>query len=135
MELRAKWTSGVENYLNYTYQVTKNRETREELSNSPNHIAKAGLVFPLTSEGVSLGIEGQYVGNRKTVQPGEIVDAYFVTNLNLTFRNRHKNLEIQSSIYNLFDAGFEDPASEEHAPILRIPQNGRNFNVKITYHF
>lgn len=135
MELRAQWASGVENYMNYTYQVTKNRETREELSNSPNHMAKAGLVLPLTSEGASLGIEGQYVGNRKTVQPGEVVDAYFITNLNLTFRNRHKNLEIQSSLYNLFDAGFEDPASEEHAPILRIPQNGRNFDVKITYHF
>jgi iron complex outermembrane receptor protein len=133
-ELRAKWV-GIEGYLNYMYQVTKNRKTQEKLSNSPYHLAKAGLVFPLTSEAATLGIEGQHVGNRKTVQAGQTVHAYFVVNLNLVLHHLYKNLDVQASIYNLFDTGFEDPASEEHAPILRIPQNRRNFNVKVTYLF
>jgi len=132
-ELRSKWASVSEGYLNYTYQVTKDRATREELSNSPNHLAKAGVVFFLAGESASLGMEGQYVGNRRTVQPGERVGAYIVANVNLTVRNLYKNLEIQSSLYNLFDARFEDPASEEHDPILRIPQNRRNFNLKATF--
>ncbi len=134
-ELRGKWVPGIEGYLSYTYQVTKDLDTQEELSNSPRRLGKAGLVLPLISEGASVGIEGQYVGERKTVQAGEKVDAYFIANLTFTFRNLYKNLEIQSSIYNLFDARFEDPASVENAPILRIPQNQRNFNVKVTYRF
>ncbi|HLB02146.1 MAG TPA: TonB-dependent receptor, partial [Nitrospiria bacterium] len=132
-ELRSKWASVAEGYLNYTYQVTKDRATREELSNSPNHLAKAGVVFFLAGESASLGMEGQYVGNRRTVQPGERVGAYIVANMSLTVRNLYKNLEIQSTVFNLFDARFEDPASQVHAPILKIPQNRRNFNVKVTY--
>ncbi|MBI3609300.1 MAG: TonB-dependent receptor [Nitrospirae bacterium] len=134
-ELRSKWISGIESYINDTYQVTKNRDTREDLSNSPRHLAKAGLAIPLSSEAASVGIEEQYVGTRKTVQPGEKVGAYLVANLTLTVRDLYKNLEVQSAINNLFDAKFSDPASEEHAPILRIPQNRRNFNVKISYLF
>jgi iron complex outermembrane receptor protein len=134
-EFRAKWRVGLEGYINYTYQKTKNRETHDEISNSPNHIVKAGGVLPLAAEGVLLGLEAQYVGERKTVQPGESVDDYIVANLNLSFRNLYENLRIQFSVYNLFDAEYADPASEEHQPILRIPQNPRNFNVKITYLF
>ncbi len=135
-ELRSKWAPGVEGYINYTYQVSRNRDTHEELSNSPRHLAKAGLSFPWSSEGAAVGIEEQFVGNRKTIQPGERVNAYFITNLTLTFHNFYsKNLEVQSAIYNLFDAKFSDPASDEHAPILRILQNRRNFNVKVSYLF
>jgi iron complex outermembrane receptor protein len=91
------------------------------------------VVFFLAGESASLGMEGQYVGNRRTVQPGERVGAYIMANVNLTVRNLYKNLEIQSTVFNLFDARFEDPASQVHAPILKIPQNRRNFNVKVTY--
>lgn len=134
-ELRGKWVPGIEGYLSYAYQVTKDLDAQQELSNSPRRLGKAGLVLPLSPEGTSVGIEGQYVAERQTVQPGEKVGAYFIANLTFTFRNLYKNLEIQSSIYNLFDARFEDPASVENVPILRIPQNGRNFNVKVTYRF
>ncbi len=134
-ELRARWASDVEGYLSYTYQGAKNRQTREELSNSPNHTAKAGLVLPLAPKAASLGIEGQYIGRRRTIQSGEMVSAYLIANLNLTLHNLYKNIEVQSSIHNLFDSGYEDPASDEHDPILRIPQKPRNFNVKVTYLF
>jgi outer membrane receptor protein involved in Fe transport len=133
--LRGKLGPGIEGYLSYAYQVTKNLDNQQELSNSPRRLGKAGLVLPLSPEGTSVGMEGQYVGERQTVQPGEKVGAYFIANLTFTFRNLYKNLEIQSSIYNLFNAKFDDPASVENAPILRIPQNGRNFNVKVTYRF
>ena len=139
-ELRSKWESVLEGYMNYTYQVAKDRTIGQKISNSPNHLAKAGLVFPLASEAATLGIEGQYVGNRKTVQAGQTVHAYFVANLNLALHHLYKNLDVQASIYNLFDAGFEDTASEEHisadnVSLLRIPQNRRNLNVKVTYLF
>ncbi|MBI3812668.1 MAG: TonB-dependent receptor [Nitrospirae bacterium] len=58
-ELRSKWPSGVESYINYTYQVSRNRDTHEELSNSPRHLAKAGLASPWSSEGAAVGIEEQ----------------------------------------------------------------------------
>ncbi|HUK55250.1 MAG TPA: TonB-dependent receptor [Nitrospiria bacterium] len=134
-ELRSKWASGIESYINYTYQIAKDRDTHQELSNSPRHLAKAGQLFPLSIEGGSAGIEEQYVGSRKLVLVDGKVDPYFVTNLTLTFRNPSKNFEVQTSINNLFNARFSDPASNELAPILQIPQDGRNFYVKITAYF
>lgn len=134
-EVRSKWAQGIESYFSYAYQVTKDRDTHEELSNSPRHLAKAGQLFPLSIEGGSVGVEEQYVGSRKMVQSNGRVDPYFVTNLTLTFHNLYKNLEIQSSIFNLFDARFSDPASNELAPILQVPQDRRNFNVKVICYF
>jgi len=134
-ELRSKWAQGIESYINYTYQVAKDRDTYDELSNSPRHLAKAGQLFPLSIEGGSVGIEEQYVGSRELVPLNGRVGSYFVTNLTFTFQNVSKNLAIQTSIFNLFDARFSDPASNELAPIVQVPQDRRNFNVKVTWYF
>jgi outer membrane receptor protein involved in Fe transport len=47
---------------------------------------------------------------------------------------------VSASIYNLFDTDYADPASEEHVDdlgrrLVQIPQNGRNYRLKLTYRF
>jgi iron complex outermembrane receptor protein len=133
--LKSRWASGATSYVHYTYQVVKDQTTEEIFFNSPRHLAGAGGTVPVFDRNGSLGIEGQSVGSRKTVVPGESVDAYFVTNLTLTRRNLYKKMDVSCSIYNLFDTQYTDPGFEAHKPVLRIPQNGRNFGVKVMGRF
>jgi iron complex outermembrane receptor protein len=133
--LRGQWASGATSYSHYTYQVVEDRKTQEIFFNSPRHLAGAGGTVPLFNKKGSLGIEEQYVSRRKTVREGETIKAYFITNLTLTRHNLYKNTDLSSSIYNVFDTQYADPGFEAHIPLLRIPQDGRRFNVKIIGHF
>jgi iron complex outermembrane receptor protein len=133
--LQGQSASGATSYLHYTYQITQDRKTEEDFFNSPRRLAGAGWIVPLFERNASLGIEGQYVGSRKTAKPGERIKAYSVANLTLTHRNLYKNIEVSSSIYNLLDTQYADPGFEVHQPLIRIPQNGRSFNVKVVGHF
>ena len=45
-----------------------------------------------------------------------------------------QNLELSASIYNVTNATYSDPGSEEHRQDS-IVQDGRNFRVRLTYHF
>ena len=42
--------------------------------------------------------------------------------------------EFSASLYNAFDNVYADPASVAHAEDI-IYQNGRNFRIKLTYHY
>ena len=133
--LQGQSASGATSYLHYTYQITQDRETEEDFFNSPRRLAGAGWIVPLFERNASLGVEGQYVGSRKTVKPGERIKAYYLANLTLTHRNLYKNIDLSSSIYNLLDTRYADPGFEFHRPLIRIPQNGRSFNVKVVGRF
>ncbi len=53
---------------------------------------------------------------------------------NITLNMPYQGIDFSASIYNLFDEGYEDPGAVGHRPIVRIPQNGRNFYVKMSGH-
>jgi iron complex outermembrane receptor protein len=134
LELEGKWPSGIEGRISYTFQKAKNKETRETLINSPEHLAKFNLTLPLIKNKLFLGLEEQYTSQRKTIAGNE-VNGFFLTNLTLFSRNLFlKNVEISGSIYNLFNKKYEDPVGPELVQDA-IKQDGLTFRLKLTYSF
>lgn len=128
-----RWADGWFGRLSYTAQRAEDRDSGDELSNAPRHLAKLHLRVPLIRDRLFLGTEIQYVGSLQAVQSGR-VDDYWVANLTLLSRKLVEGLEISASIYNLFDQSYAITASEEHIQRV-LPQNGRSFRVKLTYGF
>jgi outer membrane receptor for ferrienterochelin and colicins len=132
-ELDGKWPNGLEGRVSYSFTKTKDLETGEVLTNSPKHLAKFNLIFPLMRDKIFLGMEEQFTGNRKTLA-GKKADAFFITNLNLFSQNLIKDLEIFASVYNLFNRKYSDPGGAEHLQNL-LKQDGQVFRFKLTYRF
>jgi outer membrane receptor for ferrienterochelin and colicins len=132
-QLSEKRPSGWEGRLSYTTQISRSSLDGDTLNNSPKHLAKINLIAPLWSKKLFASFEGQEVSRRETVKE-TIVGGYFVANATLFSKEMFGRLQASASFYNLFDKRYADPAGYE----LRqdsIPQDGRNFRVKLTYRF
>lgn len=132
------WAGGTRLRASYTRQDAEDKDTGQWLVNSPHHLTKLNISTPV-AVGWYTGLELQYVSERLTPF-GNTVGDYTVANLTLRTDRLLKNLDVSASIYNLFDNGYADPPSEEHADDLgrnltAIPQNGRNFRLKLNYRF
>ncbi len=119
--------------VSYSYQHTENQDTKDSLSNSPNHLAKLSLIAPLIKKRVYAGLEVLYTGKRDTLSGGDTSD-FSVTNLTLFAPQLYPGLDLSFSVYNLFDKKYHDPASEEHTQDA-IEQDGRLFRAKLNYAF
>jgi iron complex outermembrane receptor protein len=132
-EIEGKWQNLVEGKISYTFQDTKNRDTGTGLTNSPKHLVKLNLNFPLIKGKLFFGLEEQYTSERKTLA-GKEADDFLITNLTLYSRGFLKGLEASVSVYNLFDTKYSDPGAAEHIQDL-LRQDGRSFRLKLTYRF
>lgn len=133
LTLDGHWSSGMVGRLSYALQKTTNHQTRRPLTNSPQHMAKWNLIVPLLMDRLFAGIETRYLSNRVTLS-GRNAGDYVVTNVTLFSRNVFPGAEVSASVYNLFDAGYGDPGSEEHAQDT-IRQDGRTFMLRLKYGF
>jgi iron complex outermembrane receptor protein len=130
----------IEARLSYTYQQSRSVD-RDPAPNSPANMIKLNVTAPLWSEKLFAGVEIQYVSRRATVG-NDWANHYTLTNLTLTSRHLFRGVELSGGIYNLFDEGYADPASPNQAPVTSlnslattIPQNGRNFRIRLSYDF
>jgi iron complex outermembrane receptor protein len=136
-ELRGSVLKDVAGYANYALQRAQTADGNEELTNSPRHVAKIGLSFPLV-EALEAATEFQYETGRYTIAR-TITDAYLLAKLRLSTRaGSHPNqawgrlfchLRFTLSVNNLFDATYETPGGYEHRQSA-IAQNGRNFVLR-----
>lgn len=133
LELDGKWPRGFESRISYCLQEARDEETGSILTNSPKHMAKLNLIFPIIEDQLFLGADIQYLSSRKTLKANDADDA-LVANLTLLSQHLLKGLELSAGIYNLFDEKYGDPGSEEHVENL-IYQDGINFRLKATYSF
>jgi iron complex outermembrane receptor protein len=133
IELEGRWENGFEGRASYTYQMSEDDSTGQELENSPRHLAKINLTAPLLKEKLFAGAEAQYTSSRKTVQ-GNRTGGFWVTNLTLTSARLWNRVALSASVYNLFDKEYGDPGSTEHLQDV-IEQDGRTFRVKVTASF
>jgi iron complex outermembrane receptor protein len=132
-ELEGKWTSGWEGRISYSYVQTKDKDTKETLTNSPAHLAKLNLILPLVRESFFINPELQYTSRRKTLARSHS-DDFLIANLTVFSQNLIKGLEISGSVYNLFDKKYGDPGAGEHIQDV-IRQDGRTYRLKLTYAF
>ena len=133
-ELKADFGSDNYAYVNYTFQKAADTD-RNRLPDVPVH--KANL-------GVNVGFWKYANAHLNTVisgpRPREDGDtradlpSYALVNLTVIGRNFTNNLEIRSSIFNLFDKGYKDPAPKDTVP-TDYPQPERSFVVELRYQF
>jgi iron complex outermembrane receptor protein len=133
LELDGKWASGIEGRISYTFQNAEDTETGERLVNSPEHMAKLNVIFPLVKDKLFAGTELRYLSARETLKENE-ADGAFVANLTLFARDLYKGLDVSAGVYNLFDADYGNPGSPEHVQDI-ITQDGISFRIKVTYSF
>lgn len=119
-------------YFNYSLQSTKNLETDEKLTNSPEHLIKFGINFPVY-EYFFVGTEFLWETERLTVYDSK-TDPYLLSNLNIKTKPLFNRLTASFLVRNLFDADYKHPGGFEHRQ-HGIKQNGRNYSASIEYKF
>ena len=145
LELNMRLKNGLQGYMNYSFQDTQNSETKKDLTNSPEHIAKAGLSLPALKY-FRAAAELQYETGRITVETEDKketkTDSYLLANIQLSTRSGLKehtalagllnHATISLLVNNLFNETYQTPGGVEHLQ-AGITQNGRNFQVKLRY--
>ena len=119
--------------MSYTLQRTTDAFTGERFSNSPEHLAKLNLMFPIYRDKIFSGIELQYSSETENTRH-EPTSGYLLANWTLFGRELTKNLDASVSVYNLFDKRYAFPAGPGHVQ-ESIEQNGRTFRLKLTYRY
>jgi outer membrane receptor for ferrienterochelin and colicins len=133
VEVEGRLGRRLEGRVSYAYQDSENQDTGAALTDSPRHLAKLNLGVPLYRDRLNLGLEVQSMSPRRLVAGGS-TGGFTITNLTLLSRNWRRGPALSLSVYNLFDARYGDPGSEEHSELV-IPQDGRNFRLQIRYDF
>jgi outer membrane receptor for ferrienterochelin and colicins len=134
-QVENSWGDGFQGRISYSWQDTRDINTGERLSNSPEHMVKLNLIAPLWQDKVFLGFETQYMSNRIIQKKdsnrnlGGNVDDYVISNITLFTQNWVKGLELSAGIYNLFDQRYFDPASADFRQNA-IQQDSLTFRVK-----
>ena len=101
--------------------------------NSPQHLFKAALRSVTGTWRPAA--ELHYVSARELVGGGT-ANAYWLANLTLTSHKLAPGLELSAGIYNLFDEHYSDPVGPGFGSLnSSLPQDGRNFRVKLAYTF
>jgi iron complex outermembrane receptor protein len=124
----------------YNYQVARDASTSTWLPNSPHNQVRLNYSTPLPGKDWSVGLETQYMSNRRTLNG---LDAGSVWLVNATLIPTHlgKGLDASFSIRNLFNRSYLDPATLEYFNSMNqrldfIPQaNGRMLFAKLNYTF
>ncbi len=131
-QLRKKWHNGAQTSLGYAWQQAR-REGGSRLSGQPRHLLKAHGSLPVF-EDWRAALELRYIGSREThKQPRADLSGYTLVNFTLG-GELSKGLRLSASVYNLFDTEYDYPTSDDFAPD-RFPGEGRNFRLKLEYHF
>ena len=121
----------------WSIQDTEDKDTGDDLVNSPTHLVKLNLIAPVFQDKIFAGPELHYIGKRKTVQGGQTDDA-FVSNLTISTARRLfpflPGLELSASCYNLFNEKYGTVVSADYRQSV-IDQDERTFLLKATYSF
>ncbi|MGQ7944914.1 TonB-dependent receptor plug domain-containing protein [Flavobacterium sp. WC2509] len=113
----------------YAYTISKNVETGKQLFFVPYHKATASLAYSYGK----FSVDYQYLYNgfvytRSDNDPNEIIDAYQVSNVGLSYDFKFlESSKIGFQVLNVFNEKYE---SVEDRPMA-----GRNFNMYITLKF
>ncbi len=132
LELNANKESGLQWYINYSYQNAKDLDLNIRLTDSPVNMAKAGISLPVIKH-LYLTAEIIYETERGTVYETK-TEPYFLANINISTKTIFNHIRFSFLVKNLFDTYYTNPGCFEHKQDS-IAQNGRNFTLKMEYKF
>ena len=130
-ELGARWANGVEGAISYSLQDSRNVATGDLLTNSPKQLAKVNLSVPLVEKKLFASVDAQYVSKVRTIAQTEL-GGFLLINLIFSTHKITDRLDLSGGFYNLLDKRYADSGGLEHVQ-TSIPQDGRSFQVKMTY--
>ena len=133
LALEGKWPSGAEGRVSYALQRTENEDGGRQLTNSPQHLAKANLILPVVADKLFAGFEGRFTSSRLTLA-GNSASPFYILNVSLFSQRIVKGWELSGHINNLMNQKYGYPGSGEHVQDV-IDQDGRTFWVKLKYRF
>src|SRR5580692_8564060 len=130
VELDGHLASGVQGKASYTYTDTEQLITRQILANSPQHLGKLSLIYPVVQRRLFASLDAEYTSPVQTLV-GNTVSGYSVFNVTLLGHTLGKHLDLSTSIYNILDKKYFNPGRPEDVQDA-IQQDGRNFRIKFT---
>lgn len=133
LELEGRCENGVRGRASHTFQNVQYTDTGARLENSPQHLSKLGLSFPLFDRRLLAGLELQYIGPRD-LSAGGTLDEALVTNFTLLRESLWDGVDVSLSAFNLLDEDYSDPGGGEHTQD-RIGQDGRTLVLQLTASF
>jgi outer membrane receptor protein involved in Fe transport len=132
-EVEKRWLRGRSLRVSWVYQEA--RDAAEDfLVNSPRHLGRVHAGLPFFDGRLVLGGEILYA-SRRLLLDGTETDGQLLANLTVTAPDLAPGLELSASFLNLLDEEYADPAAAQHAPLLEIPQNGRNARARLVWRF
>ncbi len=126
--LNARLASGVLGYASYSFQDCQDPVSGSRLTNSPQHLVKAGVSFPVFRAGF-LGVQMLHESERLTVY-GTTTKPFFLANLNFVSKPVFERFRASLLMNNLFDVRYAYPGGYEHLQDA-IFQDGRNFVLRL----
>jgi len=138
LEAQMRLTGESRALVSYALQSTADRQTQDELPNSPRHVAKARVSLPGPTPRSFVSIEGQFLSSRATrprpsadVPWAGKVPASASTSVTIV-QPLGRSWEIFGRVRNLFDSKYDDPVSDQHVQEA-IEQNGRSARIGLTW--
>ena len=133
VQLESRFKNDLTAHLGFTVLDVEDENTGKRPANSPGFMAGGGISIPVWSKRFYLSPEIQYIGERKTLSRDE-VDASAVANFTIASGAAFHPFDVSVSAYNVFDEDVYVPGGEEHLHD-QIPQDGRTFRFRFSYHF
>ena len=115
-------------YSSYSFQESRNDQTKTRLTNSPAHLVKTGFVHPLCSW-LYASAECRYESRRKTVY-GTWAEDFILAHARLSTKLIGNRAVLSVHIRNIFDTQYAIPGGHEHRQDT-ISQYGRNIVLKV----
>jgi len=128
-EIDGRFPGGLQGKASYSYTRNGDILTRKSLTNSPEHLAKLNLIVPLLQQKLFAGLDAQFNGPATTLT-GASTGSFQVFNLTLLGHTMGRHLDISTSVYNLLDKKYFDPAPVGFTQ-NQIQQDGRSFRAGI----
>jgi len=133
VELDGHLSGGLQGRASYSYVDAKQPQTQQILANSPQHLGKLNLTYPLVPKRLFASVDAQYTSSVQTLA-GNTVNGFSVLNFTMLGHSLGKHLEFSASVYNVFNKKYFDAGRPED-PEDTIQQEGRNFRIKLTAKF
>jgi outer membrane receptor for ferrienterochelin and colicins len=133
VELDGHLGSGIKGSASYSFVDAESPITHQILTNSPQHLGKLNVSYPVVQQRLFASVDAQYTSSAQTLA-ANTVSGFSVLNFTMLGHSLGKHLDLSGSVYNVFNKKYFDPGRPED-PEDSIQQDGRNFRIKITARF
>jgi len=133
VELDGHLARGLQGRASYSYIDAEQPQTKQILSNSPQHLGKLNLSYPLVQRRLFASLDAQYTSSSQSLAVNT-VSPFSVFNLTVLGHALGKHLDLSGSVYNLVNRKYFGPGRPEDVQDT-IQQDGRNFRIKLTGRF